>query len=99
MRDFKKLDIWKKAYELNIFVYLNVSPNFSKSKQYDLVSQTKRSIYSILLNIVEGTGISTEEDFTYFLNMALGSTHELEYCCLMCKDLFYIDKTLFNRIN
>jgi four helix bundle protein len=99
MRDFKKLDVWKKSHELNLFVYLNLLPKFPKSEQYDLLSQTKRAAYSIPLNIVEGSGRFTEKDFSHFLDMALGSAHELEYCCLMSKDLSYIDQELFQKTN
>jgi four helix bundle protein len=99
MRDFKKLEVWKKSHELNLFVYLNLLPKFPKSEQYDLLSQTKRAAYSIPLNIVEGIGRFTEKDFAHFLDMALGSAHELEYCCLMSKDLSYIDQKLLQKTN
>ena len=99
MRDFKKLEVWKKSHELNMFVYLNLLPKFPKSEQFDLSSQTKRAAYSIPLNIVEGSGRFTEKDFSHFLDMALGSAHELEYCCLMSKDLSYIDQELFQKTN
>jgi len=99
MRDFKKLEVWKKSHELNLFVYLNMLPKFPKHEQYDLHSQTKRAAYSIPLNIVEGSGRFTEKDFAHFLDNALGSVHELEYCSLLCKDLSYIDDNLFNKIN
>jgi len=99
MRDYKKLEVWKKSHELNLFIYLNLLPKFPKSEQYDLHSQTKRAGYSIPLNIVEGSGRNTEKDFAHFLDQALGSAHELEYCCLMCKDLLYIDAELFQKTN
>ena len=99
MRDYTKLEVWKKAHELNMFVYHNLLPKFPKSEQYDLMSQTKRCSYSIALNIVEGSGRFTEKDFAHFLDMALGSAHELEYCCLMCKDLAYIEYELYNNVN
>jgi four helix bundle protein len=99
MRDYRKLEVWNKAHELNMFVYTNLLPKFPKSEQYDMLSQTKRSSYSIPLNIVEGSGRFTEKDFAHFLDMALGSAHELEYCCLMCKDLAYIDLELFEKVN
>jgi four helix bundle protein len=99
MRDFRKLEVWKKSHELNLFVYKNVLPKFPKSEQYDMQSQTKRASYSIPLNIVEGAGRFTEKDFAHFLDMALGSAHELEYCCLMSKDLSYIDEELFQATN
>jgi len=99
MRDFKKLEVWKKSHQLNLFVYLTLLPKLPKSEQYDLTSQTKRAAYSIPLNIVEGSGRFTEKDFAHFLDQALGSAHELEYCCLMSKDLSYIDQDLFEKTN
>lgn len=99
MRDFKKLDVWKKSHELTLFVYKNILPKFPKSEQFDLYSQTKRAAYSIPLNIVEGSGRFTEKDFAHFLDMTLGSAHELEYSCLLSKDLSYIDEELYIRIN
>ncbi|MDR3696056.1 four helix bundle protein [Mucilaginibacter sp.] len=99
MRDFKKLEVWKKSHELNLFVYRNLLPKFPKSENYDLLSQTKRAAYSIPLNIVEGSGRFSEKDFANFLDIALGSTHELEYCCLLCKDLLYIENDLYTQTN
>lgn len=99
MRDFKKLEVWKKAHQLNLFVYFNILPKFPKSEQFDMPSQTKRASYSTPLNIVEGAGRFTEKDFGHFLDIALGSAHELEYCCLLCKDLSYIDEELYNNTN
>ena len=97
MRDYKKLEVWKKSHELNLFVYLNLLSKFPKNEQFDLLSQTKRSAYSITLNIVEGSGRFTEKDFTHFLDQTLGSAHELEYCCLLSKDLSYFDEELHTK--
>lgn len=99
MRDYKKLEVWKKSHELNLFVYKNILTQFPKSEQYDLLSQTKRSAYSITLNIVEGSGRFTEKDFAHFLDQALGSAHELEYCCLLSKDLSYFEEELYQKTN
>ncbi len=99
MRDYKKLEVWKKSHELTLFVYANFLPKFPKTEQYDLYSQTKRATYSIPLNIVEGSGRFTEKDFAHFLDQALGSAHEVEYCCLLSHDLAYIDSELYNTVN
>jgi four helix bundle protein len=99
MRDYKKLEVWKKAHELTLFVYKTMLPYFPKSEQFDLVSQTKRAAYSIPMNIVEGSGRFTEKDFAHFLDIALGSAHELEYDCLLSKDLGYIDEIIYQNIN
>ena len=99
MRDYRKLEVWKRSHELTLFVYKNILPKFPKSEQFDLLSQTKRATYSIPLNIVEGSGRFTEKDFAHFLDIALGSAHELEYCCLLSKDLSYFDEDLHNTTN
>ena len=99
MRDFKKLDVWRKAHELTLFVYRNILPKFPKSEQFDLLSQTKRSAYSVPMNIIEGCGRFTEKDFAHFLDIALGSIQELEYACLLSKDLGYLDDVLYNSVN
>lgn len=80
MRDYKKYDVWVKSHELVLFIYKEVIPNFPKSEQFELTSQIKRAAYSIPLNIAEGCGRNSDKDFAHFLDIALGSVHELEYC-------------------
>ena len=99
MRDYKKLQVWEKAHHMVLFVYKQILPKFPKHEQYDLLSQTKRSAYSITLNIVEGSGRTTEKDFAHFLDMALGSAHELEYSCLLAKDPEYLGIETYNEVN
>lgn len=91
MRDYRKYDVWGKAHQLVLFVYNDILPVFPKSEQYDLASQMKRAAYSIPMNIAEGCGRNTDKDFLHFLDMALGSTHELEYVALLAFDLKYFD--------
>lgn len=98
MRDYKKLEVWKKAHQLTLVVYRDVLPLFPKHETFSLASQTKRAAYSIPMNIVEGCGKHTEKDFTNFLDISLGSTHELEYCCLLSNDLNYLPDDVFNKI-
>lgn len=99
MRDYKKLEVWKKSHELTLFIYRSVLPAFPKSEQFDLYSQTKRAAYSVPMNIVEGSGRFTEKDFAHFLDMALGSVHELEYACLLSKDLNYLNDSIYQDID
>jgi four helix bundle protein len=96
MRDYKKYDVWVKGHEFTLFVYKNIIPQLPKSEQYELCSQVKRASYSIPLNIVEGCGRNTEKDFVHFLDIALGSAQEAEYCFLLLKDLSYITQTSFD---
>jgi four helix bundle protein len=98
MRDYKKYDVWQKAHEFALYVYKEIIPFFPKSEQYELASQLKRSAYSIPLNIAEGCGRNSDKDFVHFLDMALGSVHEAEYCSLLASDLGYILKDKYDRL-
>jgi four helix bundle protein len=99
MRDYKKLEIWKKSHLLTQMIYTKVVVCFPKEEAYALSSQIKRAAYSIPLNIVEGCGRLTEKDFARFLDQALGSAHETEYCALLSFDLGYINEGLYNDVN
>ncbi|HEY8916142.1 MAG TPA: four helix bundle protein [Chitinophaga sp.] len=99
MRDYKKLEIWRKAHLLTQMIYTKVVVCFPKEETYALSSQIKRAAYSIPLNIVEGCGRLTERDFARFLDQALGSAHETEYCALLSFDLGYIEGDIYNEIN
>ncbi len=92
MRDYKKYDVWEKAHQLVLFVYKELIPTFPKTEQFELSSQTKRAAYSIPMNIAEGCGRNSDKDFVHFLDIALGSVHELEYTSLLAFDLGYISK-------
>lgn len=95
MRDYKKYDVWIKGHELTLFVYKNIIPQMPKSEQYELCSQIKRASYSIPLSIVEGCRRNTQKDFAHFLDIALGSAQEVEYCFILLNDLSYISQPLF----
>lgn len=103
MRDYKKYECWEKSHALVLFVYKEIVPSFPKNEQFDLLRQMKRAAYSIPFNIVEGCGRNTDKDFVHFLDTALGSAHELEYCFLLAKDIGFIQKELygilFEKIN
>jgi len=96
MRDYTKYDVWQKAHALTLYVYKELVCEFPKAEQYNICSQLKRACYSIGLNIVEDCGRNTDKDFVHFLDMALGSLHETEYCILLSFDLEFIPKDKYD---
>lgn len=99
MRDYKKLDVWKKAHEMNMFIKKDIATKFPKEERFELKSQLTRASLSIPLNIVEGCGRFTDKDFAHFLDNALGSTNEIDYCCLCASELNYISEEEYIKVN
>ena len=99
MRDYKKLDIWKKSHLLTKQVYKSILPLMPVEERFALTNQLRRSAYSIPLNIVEGCGKNTNKDFAHYLDNALGSAHEVEYTCYLVYDLNFISEEVYNLIN
>lgn len=99
MRDYKKLDVWKKSHEMYMFVKKNIAPKFPKEERYELTSQLLRAALSVPLNIVEGCGRFTDKDFAKFLDPSLGSPNETDYCCFAALELNYITNSEYETIN
>ena len=99
MREYKKLDVWKKSHLLTKQMYKSILPLMPVEERFALTSQLRRSTYSIPLNIVEGCGKSTNKDFTHYLDNALGSALEAEYTCYLIFDLEYITQDQYDSIN
>ncbi len=99
MRDFKKYEVWQLAHENVLFIYKIILPKMPDSEKYGLKSQIKRASYSIPLNIAEGAGRNTDKDFVSFLDIALGSAHEVEYALLLIKDLEFISDKVYDLAN
>ena len=86
---FRNLTVWQNSIRLVTDVY-KVTKEFPSDERFGLVTQIQRSAVSIPSNIAEGTGRGTDKDFSNFLNMALGSSYELETQLLIGNNLKYL---------
>ena len=89
MRDFKELEIWKIAREINKLVY-SITRNFPVDEIYGLTNQLRRASVGVSSNIAEGCGRRTSRDFVQFLHNAMGSLKEVESQIFIAKDLNYL---------
>ena len=91
MHNFRELEVWKKAIELTT-LYYNISKTFPKDEQFGLTSQSRRSLVSIPSNIAEGAGRDSSPQFNQFLNIAFGSSYELQTQLIISERLNFISK-------
>lgn len=97
MRNVKEYDVFNVSHGMALEIY-KLTNNFPKEEIYGLVSQLRRSAYSIPMNLIEGGARDGEKDFARFINIALGSCEEVRYQLLLSKDLGYIDIKDYERI-
>ena len=79
MQDFRKLDIYKRAIEYSTRIY-KFSAKLPTNEKYGLVSQIRRAVSSIPLNISEGAGCSSNKEFALFINYAYRSCNGVLTC-------------------
>ncbi len=97
MHNFKELIIWQKARTLVKDVYVAVK-SFPDDEKFGIISQIKRASVSIPANIAEGAGRNSDKDFGRFLDIANGSSYELETLIILSFDLEYLNKSEFDII-
>lgn len=91
MNRFKNLTIWKRSVTLATKVY-KVTSDCQNEERYGLVSQLRRCAVSVSSNIAEGVGRSTNKQFKHFLNIAYGSSYELETQIIISNNLGFINE-------
>jgi len=77
MHNFKDLKVWRASIEICKVVF-ELTKHFPDGEKYGLISQMTRSAVSIPSNIAEGCGRKSNKELYQFLNIALGSSFELE---------------------
>jgi four helix bundle protein len=97
-RPYEKLIVWKEAHILCLSIY-TLSKKFPDSEKFGLVTQMRKSSYSVPTNIAEGNTRRTNKDKSHFFIIALGSLEELHYQCTLARDLEYITKEDFDKVD
>lgn len=91
MHNFKDLKVWQKARILVKNIY-SLTKTFPKEEMFGLTNQMRRAAVSIPSNIAEGCGRGTNRQLAQFLDIAQGSSTELETQIILAFDLEFISK-------
>jgi four helix bundle protein len=95
---YKKLIAWQRADELAHSVY-DLTFSFPKDEMFGLISQLKRAVLSIVLNIVEGHARSSKKEFHHFLSISLGSLAETEYLLEFSRKRKYVTAEKYEEVS
>lgn len=102
MKDFRKLGIWKTSLAMVKKIY-GVTATLPPHEKYGLSSQMNRAVISIPSNIAEGCSRNSKIELARYLEIAIGSSFELESQIEVCLLLTYIDepncKSLISELN
>jgi len=88
------LKVWEKAHHMVLAVY-KATEIFPRQELYSLTNHIQRAAVSIPANIAEGCGKSGDADFGRYLQIAMGSSSELEYLLLLAHDLNYLNNVVY----
>lgn len=95
---YKDLDVYKGGYKLSLEIYKQTE-KYPQHEIYGVISQIRRAALSIPLNIAEGYGRKSKEEFKRFLKISLGSLYEVQTLLEISRDLNYIKKEQYIEIS
>lgn len=93
---YKNLKIWQLGIEITNEVFI-VLDSFPTDERFGLISQISRCSVSIPSNIAEGSARS-DKSFSHFIDIALGSSFELETQLIIAQNRKYITEEKFNNL-
>lgn len=96
-RNFRDYPVWHDAVSLSTQVYKLTGklPWFEKK---GICDQLQRAVVSIASNIAEGSARPSDVEFAHFLDLALGSTYEVETQLLISKNIGYISSEVYDTL-
>ena len=97
IKSFTDLNAWKEGHKLVLMIY-KVTSDFPKHEIYCLVMQMRRAAISITSNTSERFSRTSAKEKRQFYSISAGSISELQNQLMVCKDVGYISKEIFDRI-
>ena len=95
--NFEKLDVWQQAVDLAAFIY-DVTGKFPSDEKFGIVSQMRRAAVSVPSNIAEGSSRSSRQDFSRFVELAVGSLYELVSQGFIARTQGFLDEQVFQKL-
>jgi len=94
MRNFRNYKVYKDAMDFVVEIY-QITKDFPGEEKYGLTSQIRRATVSIPSNIADGAGKESEKEFNRYLEIAIGSSFEVETQLTIAQRLNYLELSVF----
>lgn len=75
-----------------------VTAKYPDNERFGLVAQFRRAMVSVVLNIAEGSGRTTNKEFSKFLDNAYGSALEVESLIFLSLDLGFVSVDIHDEL-
>ena len=95
MKKVEDLDVIKLPHSLTLHIF-NLTKTFPEEEKFGLISQMRRAVYSIPMNLMEGAPRFSSKEYGQFIGIAKGSAGEMKYQLLLGRDLKYIPKDTYS---
>jgi four helix bundle protein len=89
MKTVEDLDVFKLSHQLALEIY-EITKDSPEYEKFGLISQMRRSAYSIPMNLLEGSHRLGKKEYRQFVGIAKGSAGEMKYQLLLARDLKYL---------
>jgi len=97
MKKVEDLDLFRLSHSLVLSIF-ELTKTFLEEERFGLISQMRRSAYSIPMNLIEGSNRLNTKEYRRFVGIAKGSAGEISYQILLAKDLGYVSKKIYSEI-
>lgn len=95
---YEEIEAWKSAREMVGEIGRLIRASRQLERNYALRDQLLRAAVSVMSNVAEGFGRSTDRDFAHFLDIARGSAFETQSLLYVLQDLGFLSGEEFERL-
>lgn len=88
IKSYRNLIVWQKSMEMCTLVY-RLTQKFPEEEICGLTSQLRRASVSVAVNIAEGHGRNSKNEYRHFIGIAKGSLAEMESMITLSQILRY----------
>ncbi len=96
-KGYKDLVVWQRAVKFVVDIY-KATNGFPREEMYGITSQIRCAAVSVPSNIAEGQARNSPRAFASHLNIALGSSAELETQLIAANQIGYLEEKALDSL-